>query len=86
MTTATNSIISAIQSAEFTKASIREAIQPFIGQPHDGERTKIHYGSIPTDQLEVETDDNGTITKVRWWSGLKWTARGGYGRPSVEVS
>lgn len=82
----TTDIVSAIKAADFNKPSIRKAIEPFIGQPHDGEKTRIHYGSIPTDQLHIETDDEGTITKIRWWSGLKWSARGGYGTPSVEVS
>lgn len=83
MTTATDSIIAAIQSASFTKDAIRANLKPFIGQP--GESAKIHFGSIPTDQLQVEANE-GVITKIRWWSGLKWTARGGYGStPSVEV-
>lgn len=80
----TNEIIQAVTKASYNKKAIAEAIKSFLGQP--GENASVLYGQVPTDKLEVEVNENGKITTIRWYSGLKWTAKNGYGTPSVEVT
>lgn len=77
-------IIAEVQAIRcITKAAVREVLEGFLG--HDAEGSVRHFGSVPTDQLQI-ISEGGKIVALRWWTGLKWTPSGGYGSPSVEVS
>jgi len=43
-----------------------------------------HFGEIPTNQAEVKIQD-GLIKQITVWSGLNWSARGGYGKPFMSI-
>jgi hypothetical protein len=49
------------------------------------ESREWNFGSIPTEKASI-TVENGRIVRVRTWSGLNWSARGGYGSPTVDIS
>lgn len=59
----------------------RQALQGLVGQPCNAD-LEWNFGSIPTEKAAVETQD-GVIVRVSTWSGLNWSARGGYGSPFV---
>jgi hypothetical protein len=49
------------------------------------ESREWNFGSIPTEKASI-TVQNGRIVRVQTWSGLNWSARGGYGSPTVDIS
>ena len=59
----------------------RHSLQGLVGQPCQSDM-EWNFGSIPTEKAEVQTQD-GVIVRVSTWSGLNWSARGGYGSPFV---
>ena len=79
----TRQIIEAISNAS-SKEAVKQALEGFLGQP--GEADTRCFGEIPTDQVETAISTEGRITKMSWGSGLGWSARRGYGAPSVEVA
>ena len=74
---------------EELKASIRsswrnrETINDLIGTSCP-ESFSFNWGSVPTEKAVV-TAENGKISRIRTYSGLSWTARGGYGSPVVDT-
>lgn len=76
-------------SEEKIKAFVQEnwrktsALQSLLGKPFDGE-ILWNFGSIPTEKARV-LSENGRIVQITTWSGLSWTARWGYGNPTVDV-
>jgi hypothetical protein len=44
-----------------------------------------NFGDVPTEKAELTVED-GRIIRIRTWSGLNWSARGGYGSPTVDIS
>lgn len=68
---------------EFVAANWRNrlALQRLIGRPCDKD-LEWNFGSIPTEKAEIQTQD-GVIVRILTWSGLNWSARGGYGSPFV---
>lgn len=59
----------------------RQALQGLVGQPC-GADLEWNFGSIPTEKALIKTQD-GVIVRIEVWSGLNWSARGGYGSPFV---
>ena len=68
---------------DFVSANWRDqaALQKLVGQPCDAD-LEWNFGSTPTEKASVETQD-GVIVRISTWSGLNWSARGGYGAPFV---
>jgi hypothetical protein len=60
------------------------ALRSIIDTPTSGGSKLWHFGEIPTEQAEVEIQD-GLIKRITVWSGLNWSARGGYGRPFTSI-
>lgn len=55
------------------------SMKKFIGQKYaDGERENFRFGEVPTNAIEVLCDIDRTIKKIRYASGLSWTATSGY--------
>ncbi|MFM6270773.1 MAG: hypothetical protein ACKPFA_30380 [Dolichospermum sp.] len=46
---------------------------------------EFHWGEIPTNQAYIQVSE-GKITRIQTWSGLGWSAKYGYGSPTVDVS
>ncbi|MFM6248324.1 MAG: hypothetical protein ACKPEQ_04090 [Dolichospermum sp.] len=61
-----------------------EMLKTLIGTPFE-RGDEFHWGEIPTNQAYIEVE-NGKITRIQTWSGLGWSAKYGYGSPTVDVS
>ena len=61
--------------------NVKHMLLTLIGKPCQSDM-EWNFGSVPTEKASVETQ-NGVIVRVKTWSGLKWSARGGYGSPTV---
>jgi hypothetical protein len=62
----------------------RPALRGVLGAEFP-ESCEWNFGSIPTEKAELTVED-GRIVRVRTWAGLNWSARGGYGSPTVDIS
>jgi hypothetical protein len=49
------------------------------------ESREWNFNSVPTEKASL-TVEGGRIVRVQTWSGLNWSARGGYGSPTVDIS
>lgn len=57
-----------------------------VGQQSDCESSfQDNWGTCPTEKMYV-TVEHGCIAKIETWSGLRWSARNGYGAPYLSVS
>ncbi|MFM6349074.1 MAG: hypothetical protein ACKPFK_28630 [Dolichospermum sp.] len=61
-----------------------EMLKTLIGTPFE-RGDEFHWGEIPTNQAYIQVE-NGKITRIQTWSGLGWSAKYGYGSPTVDVS
>ena len=73
--------MTAFDIKEFVTANWRDrlALQGLVGQPCEA-NMEWNFGAVPTEKAVIETQD-GVIVRVSTWSGLNWSARGGYGSP-----
>lgn len=65
----------------------RASLSLLIGEEIDGVSSVYSscWGSIPTNKAEVDVED-GKISRVRTYSGLNWSAKGGYGSPIIDTA
>ena len=59
-------------------------LKSFVGKPYYGYLT-FNWGEIPTEKAIVDVDDNGRISRIRTYSGMNWSAKGGYGSPICDT-
>ena len=73
------------QIKEFIEENWRDesALRSLIGVAYSGVDV-WHFGDIPTNKIAIDTEQ-GCISRIRAWSGLNWSARGGYGRPFMSI-
>jgi hypothetical protein len=64
--------------------NFKSALRGILGAEFPDSQT-WNFGSIPTEKAEL-TVEGGRIVRIRTWSGLNWSARGGYGSPTVDIS